>query len=100
MDKFRHDGYQPEELKLYWNAEQLEALCPKPGESLEIIPPHDPSDKDAIENLRKYPVSERKHSGKIEYINKGIEKAVFDVPEGKQIIVLNFAVNFNRKNFY
>jgi hypothetical protein len=100
MDKFRHDGYQPEELKLYWNAEQLEALCPKPGESLEINPPHDPSDEDAIENLRKYPVSERKHSGKIEYINKGIEKAVFDVPEGKQIIVLNFAVNFNRKNFY
>ena len=100
MDKSRKDGYKPEELKLYWNAEQLEALCPKPGESPDIIPPHDPSDDDAIGYLREHPVAERNNSGKIEYINKGIERAVFDIPEGKQIIVLNFAVRFNRKSFY
>jgi len=100
MNKYRQDGYKAEELKLYWNAEQLEALCPRQGESSEIIPPHDPSDDDAIENLRQYPVSERNHSGTIEYINKGIEKAVFDVPEDAQIIVLNFAVNSNQKCFY
>ncbi len=100
MEKFRSEGYLEEELKLYWNAEQLEALCPKPGEPSDFIPPHDSSDDDAIENLRKYPVSKRNNEGKITYINQGIEKAVFEVPEGKQIIVLNFAVSFNRKSFY
>ncbi|CAF3419699.1 unnamed protein product, partial [Rotaria sp. Silwood2] len=91
MDKFRKDGFKPEELKIYWNAEQIETLCPKEGEQSEINPPHDPSDINAIENLRKFPVCNRNHCVKIDYVNKGIEKAVFDVPEGAQIIVLNFA---------
>ena len=95
MEKFRKDGYTHEELKLYWNAEQLENLYVKPGESSETIPPHDPSDDDAVQNLRKYPVSERNHSGEIKYVNDGIESAAFDVPEGAQIIVLNFAVTVN-----
>ena len=93
MEHFRKEGFKDDELKLYWNVEQLENLCPKPGESPEIIPPHDPSDDDAVENLRKNPVSERKHSGKITYVNDGIERAVFDIPDEAQIILLNFAVN-------
>ncbi len=95
---FRKDGYTPEELKLYWNAEQLENLCPKQGESSGIKPPHDPSDADAVENLLRHPVSERNNSGTITYVTKGIEKAVFDVPKESQIIVLNFAVNSNIKS--
>lgn len=119
MDKFRKDGYRSEELKLYWNAKQLENLCPKEGEQpqidpphdssgkdcienvcpkegeqSQIDPPHDPSDKDCIKNLRQYPVSKRNHAGEISYVNKGIEKAVFDVPADAQVIVLNFAVIF------
>ncbi|CAF2057790.1 unnamed protein product, partial [Rotaria magnacalcarata] len=68
IKRFRENGFNPKELKLYWNVKQ-------------------------IENLREYPVSERNNSGRITYITNGIEKAVFDVPENAQIILLNFAVN-------
>ena len=88
MEQSRKDGFKAEELKLYWNIEQLENLCTKPQA-------HDPSDLDAIDNLHQYPVEERKHSGTITYINEGIQTAVFKVPENAQIIVLNFAVQFS-----
>ncbi|CAF3402214.1 unnamed protein product, partial [Rotaria sp. Silwood2] len=164
MARFRSSGWKPEELKIYWNAQQLENLCPKhetkskKGEEKlstnsetklepkceaednqkdettldtkleknevtveakterkdaienqvnegpiekekseatnEILLPHDPSDADVIQALREYPVSKRNNAGKITYVNKGIEKAVFDIPENAQIIVLNFAVNY------
>lgn len=97
MNKFRKDGFNRDELKIYWNAEQLENLCPKEGEQTD--PPHDPSDEDAIKNLRQYPVSTRKHNGRITYVNKGIEQAVFDIPDGAQIIVLNFAVKSFLNNY-
>lgn len=92
MQRFRSGGFKPEELKVYWNAEQLEHLCPKSSDGPDTKPPHDPSDADAVENLRAYPVPQRNHQGRIKYVNNGIEKAVFDVPTGAQIIVLNFAV--------
>ncbi|CAM4778806.1 unnamed protein product [Rotaria magnacalcarata] len=91
MAKFRSQGYSPDELKLYWNAEQVENLCPKQGEQPNALPSHDPSDLDAIQNLRAYPVVDRNHDVEISYINKGIEEAVFDIPGDAQIIVLNFA---------
>lgn len=89
IQKFRENGFDPRELKLYWNVKQIENLCPEWSEKILF----DPSDNDAVENLRAYPVSERKHSGKITYITDGIEKAVFHVPDNAQIILLNFAVN-------
>ena len=94
MNKFRKNGFSPEELKLYWNAEQLENLCPKQEEKSETMTSYDPSDRDAVENLYKFPVAHRNHAGRISYIHKGIEKAVFDVPETAQIILLNFAVKY------
>lgn len=87
MDRSRKDGFKPDELKLYWNVEQLENLC-------TASPAHDPADLDAIENLRNYPVDQRNHAGTIAYINEGIQTAVFKIPENAQIIVLNFAVEF------
>jgi hypothetical protein len=180
MARFRSHGWKPEELKIYWNAKQLENLSPKhetndkqieekektkleadhdskdeaknnqikeesetkveesdevknkelaapvetndnqiqkeektelkadddskDEESDEVknkhlvaedgnLPPHDPSDVDVILSLRRYPVSKRNHAGKITYVNKGIERAVFDAPEDAQLIVLNFAVS-------
>ncbi|CAF0719890.1 unnamed protein product [Adineta ricciae] len=90
MKKFRAEGFKPEELKVYWNAEQLESLCPTEGEDEDKIS-YDPSDKDAYENLRQYPVASRRNRGEITYVTNGIEKAVFDIPEDAQIIVLNFA---------
>jgi hypothetical protein len=100
MAKTRKAGYKPEELKLYWNVEQLENLCPKPEEESKKTTSHDPSDNDAIENLREFPVGERNHSGKITYKNTGIEKAVFEVPKDAQIIILNFAVKYFIANSY
>ncbi|CAF4140426.1 unnamed protein product, partial [Rotaria magnacalcarata] len=93
MNRFRKDGFKPEELKVYWNEEQLEDLCPKHEQcdNSERLPPHDPSDIDAIQYLRQYPVSQRNHAVEIRYVNNGIQLAVFDVPNDAQIIVLNFA---------
>ncbi|CAF1149942.1 unnamed protein product [Didymodactylos carnosus] len=94
MTRFRENGWEPDELKVYWNAEQLEILCPKDDQLDKEdgrLPPHDPSDVDVVEALRQCPVSKRNHAGKITYVNNGIEKAVFDVPRNAQIIVLNFA---------
>ncbi|CAF5116702.1 unnamed protein product, partial [Rotaria sp. Silwood1] len=73
IKKFRENGFDSKELKVYWNVKQIENLCPESSEKI----PYDPSDDDAVENLRKYPISERNHSGKINYVTKGIEKAVF-----------------------
>ncbi len=158
MTRFRNHGWEPNELKIYWNAEQLENLCPKHEAETESkaetkvettdeskdetkveaeteskdetkaetkveitdevkhevqdetkaeakvekkveakdenLPPHDPSDADVILALRQYPVSNRNHDCTITYVNKGIEKAVFDAPEDAQLIVLNFAVSY------
>ncbi|CAF1249717.1 unnamed protein product [Rotaria sp. Silwood1] len=93
MTRTRQNGFQSNELKLYWNAEQLEILCPKFGSQGDKVfqPPHDPSDADAVEGLCQYPVWQRNHSGKITYVTKGIEKTVFDVPKDAQIILLSFA---------
>ncbi|CAF4141450.1 unnamed protein product [Rotaria magnacalcarata] len=178
MTRFRSHGWEPNELKIYWNLQQLENLCPKDEtqikqvdkrneekidvnnetkleekcelnrtqedfknlniqsktneeskdeakfeiekevndpvrdevkdqsseennrekdktneevENENLLLEHDPSDADAAEALRQYPVSKRNNAGKITYINQGIEKAVFDIPENAQIIVLNFA---------
>ena len=93
MSRFRSQGWEPNELKLYWNATQLENLCPK--EDKNDPPTSDPSDADVVVALRQYPVSKRNHDVKISYIHKGIEKAVFDAPEDAQLIVLNFAVSYS-----
>ncbi len=104
MAHFRSQGWDPNELKVYWNSQQLEDLCPKPDAEekqveeknetkSENLPAHDPSDADVVLALRQYPVAKRNYDCKIEYISKGIEKAVFDAPEDAQLIVLNFAVS-------
>ncbi len=105
MARFRSHGWDPKDLKVYWNPQQLEDLCPKSDaeekqieddkneEKFENLPTHDPSDADAVLALRQYPVAKRNYDCKIEYINKGIEQAIFDAPEDAQLIVLNFAVS-------
>jgi hypothetical protein len=126
MAQFRSRGWDPTELKVYWDVKQLEDLCPKDRieqtkeekfsevksehEEMKVgsrgefdtedrrattskLFLHDPSDADAVHALRQYPVSRRNHAGEITYVNKGIEKAVFDAPADVQLIVLNFAVN-------
>ena len=102
MTRFRSHGWEPKELKIYWNAQQLEDLSAKPKaddkkeeEAKNDLPLHDPSDLDAVLALQQNPVFKRNHDCKIEFVHKGIERAVFDAPKDAQLIVLNFAVSFS-----
>ena len=81
---YRSHGFQPHELKLYWNYNELKDLN---------IAQHYNSmtDKDSHYALLNSPVHSRKHSGSIRFVQAGIQDAVFQVPYGKQVIVLDFA---------
>jgi hypothetical protein len=47
INRFRTDGFQAHELKVYWNAEQPEILCPSNGEHQDaLMCPHDPLDNE------------------------------------------------------
>jgi len=81
----RTNGFQPNELKLYWNYEQIRDII-KNDTSFNSI-----TDTDSRDALLKIPVNERNNTGKIDFLISGIEKAVFKVPKDKQIIVLDFA---------
>jgi hypothetical protein len=93
MSIHRSQGFKHEELKLYWNVEQIENLCSRDDAPRS----HDPSDIDAIDNIRQHPVAQRNHRGTITYVHAGIEQAVFDVPSTAQIILLNFAVRLDKQ---
>lgn len=90
MNKSRPNGFHPNELKLYWNYEQIENLCPEKSIRIEC----DPSDEDARLNLCQFPVQQRNHRGQITFIHDAIQQAVFNLPSNAQIILLNFAVKF------
>jgi hypothetical protein len=84
ISKYRENGFQPEELKLYWNYEQIHQL-----DQQNFFNPD--TDADVHSNLLSNPVCIRQNAGKISFHRTGIEKAVFNVPTDKQIIVLDFA---------
>jgi hypothetical protein len=84
ISKYRANGFLPNELKLYWNYDEIEDLA----KSDHFNPVTDQDTKDA---LLASPVNTRNNAGSIEFIRSGIENAVFNVPDGKQVIVLDFA---------
>jgi len=84
ISKYRQDGFRPEELKIYWNYNQIRDL--NNNDRFNPI-----TDSDTNDALLKSPVDTRNNSGTIEFIKSGIENAVFQVPEDKQVIVLDFA---------
>lgn len=84
ISKYRKNGFQPNELKLYWNYQQIKDL--NQDKLYNSI-----TDSDTNDALLNSPVDKRNNSGKIQFIRSGIENAVFQVPEGKQVIVLDFA---------
>jgi len=84
ISKYRQDGFRPEELKLYWNYQQIRDL-----DKNDCFNPI--TDNDTHNALLKSPVDKRANSGQIEFVRSGIENAVFQVPEDKQVIVLDFA---------
>ncbi len=84
ISHYRSHGFQPNELKIYWNYNQIQQL-----QSCNHCNPI--TDIDTINALNKSPVCKRRHSGTIKFITGGIQDAVFNVPKGKQVIVLDFA---------
>ena len=84
IDRFRSQGFEPQELKIYWNYEEIESL----NQNNRFNPI---TDSDTNQALQQCPVAERKNKGNIVYRRSGIEKAVFEIPNDKQIIVLDFA---------
>jgi hypothetical protein len=82
--RHRSGGFRPNELKIYWNYDQIQEIRTCSG--------YNPiTDKDARNALLKWPVAKRKHAGQVRFVISGIQNAVFDVPAGKQAIVLDFA---------
>ncbi|CAF1208656.1 unnamed protein product [Rotaria sordida] len=84
ISKYRFNGFLPEELKIYWNYNEIRDL----NKNNHFNPI---TDTDTHDNLLKSPVNTRENSGIIQFIQLNIENAVFQVPEGKQVIVLDFA---------
>ncbi|CAF1528811.1 unnamed protein product, partial [Rotaria sordida] len=84
ISRYRSDGFQPNELKIYWNYDQIQTLISSNN--------YNPiTDSDARNALLNSPVHERKHSGIIRFVVLAIQDAVFTVPNDKQVIVLDFA---------
>ncbi|CAF3089485.1 unnamed protein product [Rotaria socialis] len=85
--KYTTEHFQPEQLKVYFNKKQIEKIPYSEAtlESSGFV------DSDTRVNMRKYPISERKNKGQIKTIKGRIEQAVFHVPPGKQVIILDFA---------
>ncbi|CAF1488094.1 unnamed protein product, partial [Adineta steineri] len=85
ISKHRQKGFEPNELKLYWNYKEIENIN-KYGYFNPI------TDTDTKKALKDKPVNERANSGTVQFHLSGIEQAVFHKDlEGKQIIVLDFA---------
>lgn len=84
ISRYRSNGFQSNELKIYWNYPEIQDLT--------ISNHYNPiTDNDTRYALLKSPVQNRTHSGIIEFVVSGIQDAVFTVPNGKQVIVLDFA---------
>ena len=82
--EYRQNGFQLNELKVYWNYNQIRDL-----NKVDRFNPI--ADMDTNSALVKSPVNKRHNSGAIKFVQAGIQNAVFQVPDHKQVIVLDFA---------
>ena len=82
-----HAGFAPEQLKVYFNRKQIENI-PFSSATLQSA---GFVDADARDNLLRHPLDQRRNQGMINTKQGRIEQAIFDVPKGKQIIILDFA---------
>ncbi|CAF1097511.1 unnamed protein product [Didymodactylos carnosus] len=85
LDIHRGYGFQLEELKVYFNYIQIDNI-PYANSTVPGF-----SDADAQINMKQFPTRMRQNAGQIHIEQSRIEQAVFSVPEGKQVIVLDFA---------
>lgn len=98
VNLFRNNGWESSELKVYWNAIQVDLLRPKHNQQIENerLPPYESCFVNVVKASRQHSVLTRNHGVKITYVNKVIEKAVFDIPNDVPIILLHFAVSYFR----
>jgi uncharacterized protein (TIGR02452 family) len=80
-------GFNPEQLKIYFNATQIENI----PYSQATFANAGFVDNDARDHITKYPIVQRHNKGQINTKQGRIENVIFDIPSGKQIIVLDFA---------
>lgn len=83
----RPNGFSPEELKIYFNTKQIDNI----PYSQATFQAAGFVDGDAREFMTKYPIPQRHNKGEINTKKARVEQAIFDIPPGKQIIVLDFA---------
>ncbi|CAF1094818.1 unnamed protein product [Didymodactylos carnosus] len=84
LNTYRELGFKLEELKVYFNHVQIDNIPYASSSSPGF------ADQDAQVNMRQFPVSTRKNSGLIHAEKTKLEQAIFKVPLGKQVIVLDF----------
>lgn len=84
ISRYRQDGFQMSDLKIYWNYDEINQLKDDDKFNPE-------TDNDTNQALKQYPVDQRQNNGTIHFLCSGIEEAIFKVPDNKQIIVLDFA---------
>ncbi|CAF1546982.1 unnamed protein product [Adineta ricciae] len=81
------NGFSPEQLKVYFNTKQI-ANIPYSNATFQSA---GFVDADVKSNLMNFPIEERQNEGIINTKQGRIEQAIFDIPPGKQIIILDFA---------
>ncbi|CAF1113078.1 unnamed protein product [Rotaria sordida] len=82
--RYRTNGFKSDELKIYWNYQQIRDIIK--DNSYNSL-----ADIDARKALLNIPVHNRNNRGTFHFVISPITDAVFQVPQGKQIIVLDFA---------
>jgi len=80
-------GFSPEELKIYFNCQQIDNI----PFSQATFDTSGFVDSDAKEWMIKYPIEQRQNKGQINAKKGRIEQVIFDIPTGKQVIILDFA---------
>jgi hypothetical protein len=80
-------GFLPEQLKVYFNSKQIENIpfSHATFDSTGFV------DTDVRNNMFKYPIHQRSNKGQINTKRGKIEQVIFDIPSGKQVIILDFA---------
>jgi len=81
------DQFTLKQLKVYFNRKQIENI----PYSKATFDDSGFVDEDSRNNLANYRLDQRKNQGSIHTKQGRIENVIFDVPESKQIIVLDFA---------
>ena len=81
------NGFSPEQLKIYFNTKQIENIPYSNAtfQSAGFV------DADVKANLVNFPIEQRQNEGNINTKQGRIEQVIFDIPPGKQIIILDFA---------